>query len=79
MYVIFIVIGLVGDVFFFIGLVWILKLCGYCVSFCIILVFCDVVEQYGIVFVLLSDELIYCWIMGDLCLWDFKMFFGVFW
>lgn len=59
MHAILIAIGSAGDVFPFIGLARTLKLRGHRVSLCTIPVFRDAVEQHGIAFVPLSDELTY--------------------
>ena len=48
-------------------------------SLCTIPVFRDAVEQHGIAFVPLSDELTYRRTMGDPRLWDPKTSFGVLW
>lgn len=77
MHAILIAIGSAGDVFPFIGLARTLKLRGHRVSLCTIPVFRDAVEQHGIAFVPLSDELTYRRTMGDPRLWDPKTSFGV--
>lgn len=79
MHAILIAIGSAGDVFPFIGLARTLKLRGHRVSLCTIPVFRDAVEQHGIAFVPLSDELTYRRTMGDPRLWDPKTSFGVLW
>ncbi len=79
MHAILIAIGSAGDVFPFIGLARTLKLRGHRVSLCTIPVFRDAVEQHGIAFVPLSDELTYRRAMGDPRLWDPKTSFGVLW
>ena len=79
MHAILIAIGSAGDVFPFIGLARTLKLRGHRVSLCTIPVFRDAVEQHGIAFVPLSDELAYRRAMGDPRLWDPKTSFGVLW